>query len=547
VAQAAGAYADFRVILDSPAKLPGIGFDGYAKALAEVIVSSRAEFAVGILGGWGSGKTTLMRAIEQELDRNESVVPVWFAAWRYEKEPSLILPLLDVLREALEKRAKGKRGWAYEAAVAVSRAGLAFLTGLKLKAGLPGSIEAELELGKTIEAIKVDREEPTPLSPYHAGYQMLRGAIERLSAGGTRRIVIFVDDLDRCLPVNALDVLESMKLFFDVEGCVFVVGLDGEIAEKAVAVKYRSIAGEGTIEPGISGSDYVKKMFQVPFTLPSITASQLQGYLDTIEQDSGFGVAQLEDFTDHVRPHFRTLQGVAPVSPREIKRLINLYTIQLKILSRRLGKSLDPNVVLALLCMRFRPDWQVFYEQLAADPQYFQKTLRDALKGTGRPDAFYLAGASLVLPADLAEYLRGLAGAVQRVEDLQAYVWATESTWTTDSWVLKARIEVNRLRGAGDELVTGTAPGEAMRKIRIHVDRLYELIGTRQEPSGPLGVLRQNLDAALGNLMAVVGELTADETPVSAWQERWVSEAAPQVAAIDAGLLEWHRYAGLGP
>ena len=51
---------------------------------------------------------------------------------------------------------------------------------------------------------------------------MLRNAISELSGGGKRRIVIFIDDLDRCLPPEALAILESMKLFFDVEGCIFL-------------------------------------------------------------------------------------------------------------------------------------------------------------------------------------------------------------------------------------------------------------------------------------------------------------------------------------
>lgn len=548
---APSAYADFRVLLDSPAEHPGIGFGGYAETLAEVIVSSRAEFAVGILGGWGSGKTTLMQAIKRRLDGDERVVPVWFAAWRYEREPNLILPLLDVLREALEDRAKaeGERGWAHDAAVAVSRAGLAFLAGLKLKAGLPGGVGVDLELGKTMEAIRADREKPAPLSFYHAGYRMLGEAIEKLSAGGTRRVVIFIDDLDRCLPTNALDVLESMKLFFDVEGCVFVVGLDREIAEKAVAVKYRSIAGEGTAGPGISGSDYVKKLFQVPFTLPPITADQLRAYLDTIERNGGFGPAQHQDFRDYVRPHFQQLQSADPVNPREIKRLINLYTTQLKILSRRLGESLNPNVVLALLCMNFRRDWEPFYEQLAADPRYFQETLRDAVEGTGQPDPVYLAGARYELPADLAEYLRGRAAAVLRDENLQAYVSAAESTWTTDPWVLEARTVLNRLRRAGDKLAAGKMPAdEAKRTIRGHLDSLSSLIGTRHESSGPLGVLRENLDAALGRLMAVAGELTAEQPTAdgATSADRWES-AVPHIDALDARLLEWHRYVSLGP
>jgi energy-coupling factor transporter ATP-binding protein EcfA2 len=543
-------YVDFRVLLDSPAEHPGLGFDNYAEALAEVVVSSRAEFAVGIFGRWGSGKTTLMKAIKRKLDRDESVVSVWFPAWRYEKDPNLILPLLDVLREALEDRDRGERGWAHEAAVAISRAGLAFLGGLRLSASLPVGVGADLEVGKTIEAIRASRERPAPLSLYHAGYRMLGGAIENLSAGGTRRVVIFIDDLDRCLPTNALDALESMKLFFDVEGCVFVVGLDREIIERAVALKYRSIADEGATQPSVSGSDYVKKIFQVPFTLPPVAAVQLQGYLDIIERSSGFAEAQRRDFTENVRPHFGRLQGGDSVNPREIKRLINLYTMQVKMLSWRLGASLNPNVMLALLCMNFRDGWSPFYEQLAADPPYFQRTLRDVLSKAGQPDSVYLAGAKLSLPAELAEYLSGQASAVLRVEDLQAYVSAAESTLSTDPWVLEARTEVNRLRLTGDELVAGTLPpSEAGRQLRRHVDRLDNLIGARREATGTLGVMREKLDAALGELMTVVRNFMPDQEPADSATpaDRWVVEAVPHVDAIDAALREWHRYVSLGP
>lgn len=548
-AQPQGPYADFRVILDSPADRPGMGFDDYAEALAEIIVSSRAEFAVGILGRWGSGKTTLMRAIERKLGADERVVPVWFPAWRYEKDPNLILPLLDVLRETLEERDAGRRGWAYDTAVTVSKAGVAFLEGLKLSAGLPGGVGAELELGKSIDAIKAGRRRPEPLSFYHAGYRMLGSAIKGLSADA-RRVVIFIDDLDRCLPVNALDVLESMKLFFDVEGCVFVVGLDQEIAEEAVTAKYRSLIGTGSHQPIVTGPDYVKKIFQVPFALPPITAGQLRMYLDTIERESGFGPNQRADFADNVRPHFGRLQGTDSVNPREIKRLINLYTVQLKMLSRRLGGSLNPNVVLALLCMNFRDSWRPFYEKLAADPPYFQRTLRDVLSKSSQPDVVYLAGTRLLVPADLTEYLRGMAAAVLRVDDLQAYVSAAESTWTTDPWVLEARSDVNQLRLARDELAKGTlSPAEAGRAIRGHVDHLASQISARRESSGLLGLLREKLNAEVNNLMAGTGALMSDWGPKDGTPlaDRWDSATSQHVDAIDHWLLEWHRYVSLGP
>jgi predicted KAP-like P-loop ATPase len=103
---------NYQILLDVPSRQPALDFDLYAVALKEIIEASNARFAIGILGGWGSGKTTLMQAIESQLNSDE-IVTVRFSAWRYEKEEHLIVPLLDTLREALvewaEKHPKNKQ------------------------------------------------------------------------------------------------------------------------------------------------------------------------------------------------------------------------------------------------------------------------------------------------------------------------------------------------------------------------------------------------------------------------------------------------------
>ena len=92
---------DYRILLDEPAERPALRFDEYARAFAGIIRQSGPRFAVGIFGDWGSGKTTLMRAIQHSLEDDQTVVTLWFNAWRYEREPHLIVPLLDTLREEL--------------------------------------------------------------------------------------------------------------------------------------------------------------------------------------------------------------------------------------------------------------------------------------------------------------------------------------------------------------------------------------------------------------------------------------------------------------
>jgi len=541
-------YADFKVLLDDPAKSPGLGFADYASALAEMIAHSRAEFAVGIFGSWGSGKTTLMRVVKRILSHDDSIVTVWFTAWRYEKEPHLIVPLLDVLREALERRNREdeKSAWARQAAITIRRAGQAFLAGLTLSGELFG-IGGQLDFGKVIDSIGVKDDKPGPLSLYHSGYVLLRDAIRELSADGTRRVVVFVDDLDRCLPTNALDVLESMKLFFDVEGCVFVVGLDQEIAERAVAVKYGTV-GEEAQQVQVSGTDYVEKIFQVPFMLPKMSSPQLPSYLESIETNSDFGNAQRADFANIVR-HFRFLQGADSVNARAIKRLVNTYTLQLKVLSGRLGEALDPNVVLGLLCMNFRPDSREIYNQLTADPKLFQSAMREALEETEWPDSVWLSGTKFALPLGFPEYLRGDAAPVLTVEDLQSYVSAAESTWSTDPWVLDARTIVSRLRRSVDSLSSGSLTlAEAARRIPGETDRLYNVVIPRREPFGRLRAMRNDIEATVAKLDAMMRDLVrADSGEDAAFSvDAWTSGATALFKELDVALQEFHRYVSVG-
>jgi predicted KAP-like P-loop ATPase len=225
---------DYKIILDSPSECPSLGFRETALALKEVIEGSTPNFVIGIFGTWGSGKTTLMRAIEKELNPAKSIA-LQFSAWRYEKESNLIIPLLDIVREGLTKWAdqnKGLRQKALATASVVGKAIYSLLAGLSLKVGLPNALEisykANESLAQARDFARKEKEARVPRSFYHAAFRALAESFEGFlgSAGGPDRIVVFVDDLDRCLPQGALEVLEAMKLFFDLEGFIFVVGLD---------------------------------------------------------------------------------------------------------------------------------------------------------------------------------------------------------------------------------------------------------------------------------------------------------------------------------
>ena len=94
---------------------------------------------------------------------------------------------------------------------------------------------------------------------------------------------------------------------------------------------------------------------------------------------------------------------------KAVKRLINTYVLQLKMLATRLGGALDPNVVLALQCLNFHPDWRKLYDLLAADPQLFQKRFGPALRDPEPPAAVWMSGAKVAIPTQFVDYLRGPA------------------------------------------------------------------------------------------------------------------------------------------
>jgi hypothetical protein len=385
-------YEDYRILLDLPSPQPALGFDRLANAFADIIEQSVPQFAIGIFGGWGSGKTTLMRQIERQLDQ-QKIICVPFSVWRYQKETHLIIPLLDAIRDALADWAKthhenkAKASIARRTAAMVGRVASALLEGTSFSLGVVG-----FEPGKTLEKLTEEMGGPPdladadkPRSLYHASFRTLSEAFDTFCEENPNgRIVVFVDDLDRCLPEGALDMLESMKLFFDLPGFIFVVGLDRQVVEWIIDHKYRrkeqvlvmTETDGGAEEYQIRGSDYVKKMFQVPFSLPPVAINQIDEFLWSIAAEANLSPQQGDDLRERVRHHLRYVVSDVGINPREIKRYINAYTLQMKI-----SPHLNPDTVLALQTITFQPDWEPAQKALYLFEEMFLETLRRQVDG----------------------------------------------------------------------------------------------------------------------------------------------------------------------
>ncbi|MEU5529330.1 P-loop NTPase fold protein [Micromonospora chersina] len=490
-----------RILLDTPAESPALGFDRTAIALATLIEESEPRFAVGIFGGWGSGKTTLMDAIRRELNRTDTLKVV-FNAWRYERELHLIVPLLDTIRGDLlsyaQSRPTGAREKIVNAAVKIGQVVRALVSGLSAEVTV-GVAKVSLDAGKSVDALQQGTEPAPPRSLYYSCFEQLRTAFEELREAGVERIVVFVDDLDRCLPQNALAVIESMKLFFDLIGFVFVVGIDQVVLEQAVRERisgtihaHESPAAVASRRVRLAEREYVKKIFQVPYELPPMAAEQLDELLESIYRAGQIQGDQLEDLRRTVRPYLTHVAVEGQINPREVKRFLNAYTLQMLV-----RPQLDPSTVLAVQTLVFRDDWAL-YEILRADTDALPEAIK-LYRGNQSSALVDLWPEIGTLPADLARFLRSPEAAPLENTNLRAYLTSVEATVPTERWVGRAYGLVARLRRTTRSVATllsHQSPGpNHVERIGRDLATLVGELDTTVKEAGDSERLRERLSA----------------------------------------------------
>ncbi|NDF25730.1 MAG: hypothetical protein EB149_07090, partial [Thaumarchaeota archaeon] len=264
-----------------------LDFDKYVDAISNIILNSHPQYAIGIFGSWGMGKTTLLLNVNKKLKND--VLCVNFNAWRYENEsshatiPLLMTILLNLYQkidqqnptdldqssdEDSQNRTKtAKKGTSWRDKI------MAVLSGLSIdfKVGIPGltKLGVTYDVSKVTDALKPksDEEEddtqtqsmPAQKTTLHDGLDLIENLLEKVDGPmGNKdlKLVMFIDDLDRCTPEKAVQVFESIKTFLNIKGIVFVLGLSRDIVEAAINHKYKEF--EELRQDGLfTGSDYL--------------------------------------------------------------------------------------------------------------------------------------------------------------------------------------------------------------------------------------------------------------------------------------------------
>jgi formylglycine-generating enzyme required for sulfatase activity len=350
-----------------------LNFSHYADVLSEVVLTADTPITIGIFGPWGSGKTSLMRLVAEQLlarrtaDHRWARV-VWFNAWQYERDQgALWRALLLRVLEGLESNQLSKQDaqqiddWRVRLYTDIQRTetgsiqvdwpklgkgalslGLSliptpgtFLEVAQLLQGETGTLE-DIISAFDRERTEVYRRQLTLLEEFQGGFAHL---VREYVWSRNGLLVVVIDDLDRCLPDRAVEVLEAIKLFLDVQGCVFFIAVDRDVIEQVVRVQYASYrAGEdseGSDVP-IAGQSYLEKIVQLPFYLPPLEDDQIAGFISQHDPCLPLGCQDI------------LASGLEP-NPRVVKRTLNIFRLLLKLAEHRASEGTMEPVVPELL------------------------------------------------------------------------------------------------------------------------------------------------------------------------------------------------------
>ncbi len=292
------------------------GFDVYAEALAGLIANreNTTPLVVGVFGPRGAGKTTLLKTIKARLDsgalgdpgRYRHCKTVWFQAWKYNHREETLAALVEAIFKAM----------AADGFFSLARAKIDTLTRRFDKSKIFASI-SKLAAGADISEFFSELDFKEELGFFETFQKFFDDLIWtflnwRFKLSGQEKpddkmgaMVIVIDDLDQCHTSRIRKVLETIKLYMDRTGCIFVIGACAEILQKALTREY------GPQDARL----FIEKIVQVRFTLPQILPEQFAQLVQDCKIDKSNVQA--------VITHLPLIMPKLGHSPRRLKGFIN--------------------------------------------------------------------------------------------------------------------------------------------------------------------------------------------------------------------------------
>lgn len=428
---------------DNEADVDLLGFDFLVDGLVVALTEPRLlPLTIAVLGDWGSGKSSLMRIAAQELNNAGSnadgdvqdsdvgqYLTVGFSPWQYEDHDDVKIALMTAVLDAIAIRVPesaerigrlrtivaGLRKWGRRVGRVGAGAAPTVLPVL-LQGAMPdldaetvemltaatGAVatQAESALGESDPPTESSSEKS--LAP-RGDVDAFRREFEELvtQIPNCEAVVVFIDDLDRCLPETVVDTFEAIRLFLNTPKTAYVLALNQNVVESAIDSRYPDLKkpdGAGL------GRDYLEKMLQLKVAVPPLSEPEAETYVNLlfaelhlpaddftkvlahatqVRRENGLAVAfnigiagsVLGDIPPELAADMKWAADISPIlgsslrgNPRQLKRFLNNLLLKHRSATRRRA-ALELPVLAKLMVLedQYNTDFQKLFDwELAA-------------------------------------------------------------------------------------------------------------------------------------------------------------------------------------
>ena len=234
-----------------------LGREQYAKILTSLIENADDGFTMSVDAEWGNGKTTFVKMWQAYLQKNEYTT-IYVNAWEndfYTADPFAVL--INEMFSQIPRTSFSNEKYQLLSACVGGLAAIAKTIPILNVIGAFGDACKQV-----IDECKKDKNPLQACESYTKLIQEFRQKLQDFvhSISSDKKVVIFVDELDRCRPDFAIEMLERIKHLFCVDGLVFVLSIDKQQLEASVKGHYGS--------ESINATEYLKRFIDIEYRLP---------------------------------------------------------------------------------------------------------------------------------------------------------------------------------------------------------------------------------------------------------------------------------------
>ena len=309
---------------DSETIIDYLNFDYIIDAVVKLVLDEDlSPSSIGLYGDWGSGKSSLMKMVEQHLTSmdGKSILCIRFNGWLFEGYEDAKTALCGTILESIHKKegissqvkGKVKKLWNKVDVQKILGKGIRygldyFMTGgvlsltdftiSQITNALKKNVEnvTDEEIANALRSLKTDSNIRKDIKNFHDEFEKI------LKETNIKHLVIFIDELDRCSPETILDIIDAMRLFLFAKGTSFVIGADQRLIEYAIKTKYKEVIGNNLD----IGREYMEKVIQYPVNIPALDENEVEQYISCLLLEKDLNKEEFDDI-------LQTIKGLKPL------------------------------------------------------------------------------------------------------------------------------------------------------------------------------------------------------------------------------------------